>query len=183
MLTVGIGGGQMIKKILPFLLFLICLGFLARGLQLNPREMPSAQIGKKISSQTFQVYQQNGLKSFRDWSGKPLIVHFYASWCNSCQQDTLQLQNLQTNTKALMIGVFYKDQLMHLQDWLALYPKLFHHIILDPKGRLGLELGVVATPETFIVDANGVIRYRYQGPLSFEVIQKQILPLLRQFNE
>ena len=173
MLTVVIGGGLMIKKILPFLLFLICLGFLARGLQLNPKEMPSAQIGKVISDQSFQVYQQKELKTFQDWRGQTLILHFYATWCDSCQQDILQLQSLQNFDNASMMGIFYKDTLKHLKNWQVLHPKLFHQIILDPKGRLGLELGVVATPETFIVDRKGVIRYRYQGPLSDEIIQKQ----------
>jgi cytochrome c biogenesis protein CcmG/thiol:disulfide interchange protein DsbE len=82
---VVIGGGLMIKKIFPFILFLIFLGFLARGLQLNPKEMPSALIGKAISSRSFKVYQHDKLKTFSHWQGQVLIIHFWATWCDSCQ--------------------------------------------------------------------------------------------------
>ena len=179
---VVIGGGLVIKKIFPFILFLIFLGFLARGLQLNPKEMPSALIGKTISSRSFKVYQQDGLKTFSNWQGQVFIIHFWATWCDSCQQDVIELEKLQQMHLAKVLGVNYKDKLANLKSWQKLHPQLFDNIILDREGRLGMDLGVVATPETFIVDSKGVIRYRYQGPLSDELIQKQILPLLRQLN-
>jgi cytochrome c biogenesis protein CcmG/thiol:disulfide interchange protein DsbE len=177
-----IGGGRMIKKIFPFAIFLIFLGFLARGLQLNPKEMPSALVGKTITQKSFKVYPEQSLKTFQDWSPEVLIIHFWATWCDSCQQDVIELEKLHQMHLGKLIGVYYKDKLSHLRPWQTLHPKLFDSIILDKQGRLGMELGVVATPETFIVDTKGVIRYRYQGPLSDDLIQKEILPLLRQLH-
>lgn len=173
----------MLKKLLPLGLFLVVFIFLLRGLQLNPREMPSAQIGKPLPPMMLTLWGENKKNSyFSTYQGMPLIIHFWATWCDSCQQDVLELEKLHQLKMATLLGVNYKDKPKALTAWLALNRMMFDDLILDKDGRLGLELGVVATPETFIVDKNGVIRFRIQGPITNPIIQNQILPLLKELQ-
>lgn len=176
-------GGEMLKKFLPLGIFLLILVFLFRGLQLNPREVPSAQLGHSLPSMSLQLWGEKQKKTnFAQWQGQPIILHFWASWCDSCQQDVLELLKLKNLSFPRLIGVNYKDHTKDLKRWLLVNPSIFDDLIIDKSGRLGLELGVVATPETFIVDKQGVIRFRYQGPLTREVIEKQIMPQIQVLN-
>ena len=173
----------MLKKFLPLGVFLMILVFLFRGLQLNPREMPSAQMGHSLPSMPLQLWGANQKNTyFSQWQGQLLILHFWASWCDSCQQDVLELIKLKNLSATRLIGVNYKDNTKDLKKWLLVNPSIFDDLIIDKNGRLGLELGVVATPETFIVDKQGVIRFRYQGPLTNAVIEKQIMPQIQVLN-
>jgi cytochrome c biogenesis protein CcmG/thiol:disulfide interchange protein DsbE len=159
----------------------IC-GFLARGLQLNPKSMPSVQVGKHLPTQSFQLWGQSKPQQFSKWQGELIILHFWATWCDSCQADILQLEQLHQKTNAILLGVNYKDKTKALQEWMFLHPDVFSDIILDKEGRLGLDLGVVATPETFIIDSKGVIRSRFQGPITEQLIEQQIIPLLEEYS-
>lgn len=173
----------MLKKFLPLGLFLVILLFLFRGLQLNPREMPSAQMGKSLPSMTLRLWgEDKKTTNFSHWRGRPFILHFWATWCDSCQQDVLELEKLKSLEIIKLVGVNYKDQNKAVNNWLSVNPKIFDDLILDKKGRLGLELGVVATPETFIIDKQGVIRFRYQGPLNQAVLEKQMIPMIQELS-
>ncbi len=173
----------MTKRIWPLLVFIMICGFLARGLQLNPKTMPSVVIGKKLPEQSLSLWgQKNHPVTFSKWQGQLIILHFWATWCDSCNQDIAQLQSLHQKSKAQLLGINYKDTKQELQKWLLTHSEIFDDIILDKKGLLGMDLGVVATPETFIVDKQGIIRFRYQGPLTETVIQQQILPTLAEYD-
>ncbi len=173
----------MLKKFLPLTIFLVILLFLFRGLQLNPREISSAQIGKDLPSITLKLWGEDKKTThFSSWRGKPFILHFWATWCDSCQQDVLELEKLKSQHIASIIGVNYKDQIKAVDQWLSVNPKIFDDLILDKTGRLGLELGVIATPETFIIDKQGIIRFRYQGPLNQAVLENQMIPMIQELS-
>lgn len=155
-------------KVWPLAVFLILLLILGRGLQLNPKEMPSARIGTQVPSMTkLDVMKQ-----------KVYLLHFWATWCDTCLEEALFLEKI----KIPLVGVLYKDTMTNFKTWKKIHPNHYQILIQDNKGILGLDMGVVATPETFVIDKHGVIRYRYQGPLSKEIFHKNISPLVHQLE-
>jgi len=163
----------MLKRTIPFILFVLTCVFLARGLQLNPQAMPSAQIGKQLPASI----------DLQGMQGQLIILHFWASWCDSCNQDVAELKELHQKTHAKLLGVNYKDTAKALQRWLTINQNIFDGLIIDKQGLIAMDLGVVATPETFLIDKKGIIRYRHQGPLTMEIINKKIVPILQEYNK
>ena len=111
------------------------------------------------------------------WQGNWYLLHFWASWCDSCQMEFSTLQKYQSYLPIL--GVAYKDSEQESSALMRVWGKTFAAWFSDPKGQLGLELGVTGTPETFLVNPDGRITYRYQGPLTDKIFQTEILSRVR----
>jgi cytochrome c biogenesis protein CcmG/thiol:disulfide interchange protein DsbE len=160
----------MVKKLLLVIPFLILCAILFRGLQLNPQELPTAKLGQKVPAVMVHDSKTNTEYSISHWYGKPFVIHFFASWCDNCEAEMPTLLKWQQQHQITMIGVDYKDTPEAFNKWWNLWGNGFTGWMMDQSGAFGFDLGVVATPETFLVDASGVVRYRYQGPLTDEVI-------------
>ena len=159
------------RKIYPFLpLFSIVLLviILARGLQLNPKDIPSAAIGKPLPK----------VQSLDKMAHQIYLLHFWATWCDSCAFESLILNQIDVP----IVGVLYKDTSIHLKKWLNTHHNPYELLLKDPKGRFGFDMGVVATPETFLIDEEGIIRYRYQGPLTEDILRSEIYPLMQKLK-
>lgn len=160
------------------------LALLGQGLGRDPRELPSALIG-----QPWPAFQLVGLQPpHATWTaqrlqGQPRVVNVWASWCSACREEHPALLALAQRLRAQgraeqLLGLNYKDQPQAALAWLAQGGDPYADAIVDPQGRLGLDLGVYGVPETFVTDAQGVIRYKHVGPLTPEVIEREILPRL-----
>jgi cytochrome c biogenesis protein CcmG/thiol:disulfide interchange protein DsbE len=172
----------MIKKLIPIILFLTALFvILFRGLQLHPQELPSAQVGKALPSiKVFQVSNQK-LVNLSSWYGKPFLIHFWASWCDNC---TVEIPALAKYKKIVpIIGVDYKDRPEDANRMMALWGDTFGGLVHDEQGKFGFDLGVVATPETFLIDNQGLVNYRYQGSMTEDVFNQEFLPRLKGMGE
>lgn len=168
----------MIKKILPFILILGMLFLiLFRGLQLNPKEVPSARIGKALPH--VQVLQMSSKKNvnLEAWYGRPFLIHFWASWCDNCSLEIPILAKYKTLIP--IIGVDYKDTPEASNQMMALWGDTFRGVVNDTEGKFAFDLGVVATPETFLIDKQGIVKYRHQGPLTEEIFNQEIWPQLQ----
>jgi cytochrome c biogenesis protein CcmG, thiol:disulfide interchange protein DsbE len=165
--------------LIPLGLFLALAVFLAIGLKLDPREVPSPLVGKTIPSfrsQKLQAPNQNFTP--QDMQGKVWLLNVWASWCVACQQEHPVLMRFSKTRAVPIIGLDYKDQDAAGLQWLGRHGDPYDFSVTDPLGKAGLDLGVYGVPETFVIDKSGVIRYKHIGPISDETITTKILPLV-----
>ncbi|THF60300.1 DsbE family thiol:disulfide interchange protein [Pseudothauera rhizosphaerae] len=171
------------KFLVPLALFLLLAGFLAYGLKLNPREVPSPLVDKPAPA--FRVAQlQSPEASFalEDMRGKVWLLNVWASWCVSCRAEHPVLLELKQRGVVPVVGLNYKDTVPDALGYLAQHGNPFATIGVDPQGAVGFEYGVYGTPETFLIDANGVIRYKHIGPLTRDTLDKVLLPKIAELS-
>jgi len=155
---------------IPLLLFIILGLFLWKGLSIDPRELPSALIGKPFPE--FNLTEVNNSEQSltkADFVGEPVLVNVWATWCPSCRQEHEQLLRIASSSKIKIIGLNYKDDRVAAQEWLQQLGNPYVMTIYDQDGMLGLDLGVYGAPETYLLDAQGIIRYRQVGVMTEQV--------------
>ncbi|MGL4318563.1 MAG: DsbE family thiol:disulfide interchange protein [Pseudomonas sp.] len=163
--------------LLPLVLFLGVAVFLYRGLFLDPSELPSALIGKPFPEFSLPVVDQPGKTLTRaDLLGKPALVNVWATWCISCRVEHPVLNQL-AQVGVNIYGVNYKDDNAAAQKWLQEFHNPYRLNISDAQGSLGLDLGVYGAPETFLIDAKGIIRHKFVGVIDQTVWREQLAPL------
>jgi cytochrome c biogenesis protein CcmG/thiol:disulfide interchange protein DsbE len=173
----------MIRKWLAFTGFIVLCGFLYRGLQLHPQEMPSVVIGQKLPVVEVMENQTGQKVKISQWFGQPMLIHFWASWCENCAAEMPLLMAWTAEHPVRVIGVDYKDNEVDSKKWWDLWGNVFTGLLNDPKGKFAFNLGVVATPETFLIDAQGIVQYRYQGLLTPEILATEIEPRLKKMSD
>lgn len=168
---------------LPIALFIALIVLLGVGLTLNPREVPSPLVGKAAPHFELPLLlEPNTTFAPKDMTGKVWMFNVWASWCTSCRQEHATLSEFAKSGLIPVFGLNYKDE---RADGIAYLKKLgnpYQLIAYDPSGRVGLDYGVYGTPETYIVDKAGVIRYKRIGPLTPEIIRQKIVPLVHELN-
>jgi cytochrome c biogenesis protein CcmG/thiol:disulfide interchange protein DsbE len=172
-----------LKYGLPLLVFLLLAGFLAVGLTHDPREVPSPFIDKPAPA--FSLAQlHDGAASFKpeDMKGKVWLLNVWASWCVSCRVEHPLLVDMSKKQLVPIIGLNYKDKRDEGMQWLARFGNPYSLSAFDVDGRVGIDYGVYGVPETFVIDKQGVIRYKQIGPITPEALEKTILPLIRRLN-
>ena len=169
----------MLKFIAPLLMFLVLAVFLAIGLNLNPREIPSPLIDQPAPSFTLETLEDRSRTlSTADLKGQVWLLNVWASWCVSCRAEHPVLNRLAARRLAVMIGLNYKDEPDAAKDWLARLGNPYDVSVLDMEGLTGIDWGVYGVPETFVIDKQGLVRYKHTGPVTDKAIEEIILPLL-----
>jgi cytochrome c biogenesis protein CcmG/thiol:disulfide interchange protein DsbE len=176
----------MMRFLVPLGLFIVLVVFLGVGLTLNPREVPSPFIDKPAP--TFQVPQLTAAseqKSFSpaDMRGQVWLFNVWASWCVSCREEHPLLVELARAGTVPVIGLNYKDQTPDALQWLAQHGNPYLLSAVDANGNIGIDYGVYGVPETFVIDKQGVIRYKQIGPITPQALQEKILPLVAQLQQ
>ncbi|MBN7798974.1 DsbE family thiol:disulfide interchange protein [Parahaliea mediterranea] len=168
-----------LKLFLPLILFAALALLLFRGLSLDPQELPSALVDKPFPA--FSLPSLAGGEDLdRDlFSGEVSLVNVWATWCISCRVEHPYLQKL-ADAGVRIIGVNYKDDPEAARRWLAELGDPYRANIVDGAGNLGVDLGVYGAPETYLVDAEGVIRYRHVGVVDERVWTRTLAPLYRE---
>ncbi|NMM13440.1 MAG: DsbE family thiol:disulfide interchange protein [Rhodoferax sp.] len=172
-----------LKFLLPLGVFLGLVAFLAAGLKLNPREVPSPLIDKPAPA--FSLTQlENPAQTIRrdDLLGKVWMLNVWASWCVACRQEHPLLVKFAQSKLLPIYGLNYKDSRPEGLQWLARFGNPYDASLFDQDGRVGIDWGVYGVPETFIIDRQGVVRFKHIGPLTPDVIRSRIEPLVRQLN-
>ncbi len=174
----------MARALIPLAIFLVLAGFLYVGLSLDPKEVPSALIEKPAPDFTLpslmDLTQQTASSDFK---GKAYLFNVWASWCVSCRIEHPLLIELAKNSNIPIFGLNYKDQSGDAIRWLNKYGNPYSAIGYDNTGRVGIDWGVYKVPETFVVGPKGIIHYKHLGPISNEVLQTEILPLIKKLNK
>jgi len=171
------------RFLLPLGIFLVIVVFLGIGLTLNPREIPSPLIDKPAPAFTLaQLSNPEKTFSQKDMLGKVWMLNVWASWCVACREEHPVLVELARSKAVPIYGLNYKDKREDALAWLRQFGDPYVLSIMDNAGRTGIDYGVYGVPETFIIDKQGVIRYKNIGPVTHEVLQAKILPLIRKLQ-
>ncbi|HBO3196737.1 TPA: DsbE family thiol:disulfide interchange protein [Pseudomonas aeruginosa] len=161
--------------LLPLVLFLGVSVFLYRGLFLNPQELPSALIDKPLPAFSLpDLKNEQRLISEKDLKG-PALINVWATWCPTCQAEHQMLNRL-AKASVVIHGVNYKDDGAAARQWLQDYLDPYQVNVADPQGSLGINLGVYGAPETFLIDAQGIIRHKYVGAIDEKVWREELAP-------
>lgn len=172
------------RYLIPLAVFLVLVGFLAVGLRLDPREVPSPLIGKPVPDFSLPLLTEPGRAlSPHDLRGQVWILNVWASWCVACRQEHPVLVDFAKSSKVPLYGLNYKDKRDDALRWLKQFGDPYRQSLSDTDGLVGIDLGVYGVPETFVVDKEGVIRHKHIGPVTPEALQKTILPLLGKLGE
>jgi cytochrome c biogenesis protein CcmG/thiol:disulfide interchange protein DsbE len=148
----------------------------------SPTYIPSGMVGKPAPDLGLPAMDTESQGFTRDelGKGKPILVNFWASWCIPCRIEHPTLQALSAKGEVELYGIDYKDDPKAARGFLKEFGDPYQKIDSDKQGRVSIDWGVTGVPETFVVDANGVIRAHYAGPLTEDVLQRVILPAMAQ---
>jgi cytochrome c biogenesis protein CcmG/thiol:disulfide interchange protein DsbE len=164
--------------------FVVLVGLLAVGLRLDPREVPSPLIGKPAPAFELPLLQQPD-KSFseKDMLGTVWVMNVWASWCPPCLVEHPVVSELARSGIAPVVGLNYKDVREDALPWLKRNGDPFKVIAYDAAGRIAIDYGVYGVPETYVIDRKGIIRYKRVGPLTPEIIQNKVRPLIEELSK
>jgi cytochrome c biogenesis protein CcmG/thiol:disulfide interchange protein DsbE len=170
--------------LLPLVLFVGLVAFLMVGLRRDPHEIPSPFINKPAPA--FKLTQlQDPAKTFsaQDMRGKVWLLNFWGTWCVACREEHPLLIQYSKTGAVPIYGVDYKDERATALQLLEEEGNPYTVTASDPEGRLSIDYGVYGAPETFLIDRDGVIRYKQIGPITEEAWQKEILPRVQKLNQ
>jgi cytochrome c biogenesis protein CcmG/thiol:disulfide interchange protein DsbE len=168
---------------IPLLVFALLAAFFALGLTHDPRELPSPFIGKPAPAFRLELLHDAKLAfTPEDMKGKVWLLNVWASWCVSCRVEHPLLVDLSKQLRVPIVGLNYKDKREDGVDWLAKFGNPYVLSAWDGDGRVGIDYGVYGVPETYLIDKQGVVRYKQIGPVTPEALEKEILPLIRKLG-
>lgn len=174
-----------LKLFVPLLLFFTLVAVFTYTLlkdDYNPRDLPSALIDKSLPE--FQLYAlepETKQLSLADLKGEPFLLNVWATWCVSCRVEHPYFMKLQQQGVKI-VGLNYKDKRKKALDWLAQLGNPYALNIFDEEGSMALDLGVYGAPETYLVDANGIVKAKFVGVVNAEVWQRQFAPIYQQLQ-
>jgi cytochrome c biogenesis protein CcmG, thiol:disulfide interchange protein DsbE len=174
----------MTRFAIPLVLFILLVAFLAIGLRHDPHEVPSPLINK--AAPAFQLPQlQDPTRKFsaQDMRGRVWLLNVWASWCVTCRDEHPLLIQYARSGALPIYGLNYKDKREDALSWLAELGDPYVLSVADTDGRVGIDYGVYGAPETYLIDRDGIIRFKQIGPVTPDIWQKTILPLAQQLNK
>ena len=170
----------MYKYLLPVILFFVLCGFLFIGLYKDPSKVDSPLIGKSVPEFSLpRLEKPNDLISDKEFLGKVSILNVWGTWCFACKQEHPVLLDLAKRNVAPIYGLNYKDDSEQAKMYLRDFGNPFVSNAVDKTGRVAIDWGVYGAPETFIMDKKGIIRHKHIGPLTIEIVEGEILPLIQ----
>jgi cytochrome c biogenesis protein CcmG/thiol:disulfide interchange protein DsbE len=170
------------RYLLPLGIFLVLAAFLAVGLRLDPREVPSPLVGKPAPA--FSLPQlKDPAQAFgtEQMKGQVWVLNVFASWCVPCLAEHPYVTEL-ARAGVPVVALNYKDKPEDATAWLAKHGDPYRFVAADRDGRVGIDYGVYGVPETFVIDRQGVIRFKQIGPITPEVLRDTLLPLVKKLD-
>lgn len=171
-----------LKLFAPLLIFLLLATLFFYILRLDdydPEALPSALLGKAVPEFSLPVLLHDDVQFNQDSiKGEVALLNVWATWCPTCVAEHAYLLELVKDTPITLYGINYKDDDDAAREWLNRLGNPYKAVIVDADGRLGLDLGVYGAPETYLIDAKGIIRYKHVGALNERVWQEKFVPVL-----
>ena len=164
------------RLFVPLLAFAVLALFLLRGLKLDPHEMPSALLDKPWPAFSLAALEDGKTITQDTLKGQKALVNVWATWCITCRVEHPYLMQLKQEG-VLLYGINYKDQAPEARRWLQEKGNPYAFTITDADGKLGIDLGVFGAPETYFIDATGVIRYKHVGDLNERIWKEKLQPI------
>ena len=180
---------RMLKFLIPLALFLVAVGFLFRGLYLDPHEVPSPLVGKPAPSFKAPLLagkeagKAGKLFSSADMKGQVWLLNVWASWCAACREEHPLLMAMEKTGQIATYGLAYKDTDTEALAVLLEHGNPYRAVLTDADGKIGIDYGVYGVPETYVIDQAGVIRYKQIGPITEEILLTKIAPLIKKLQQ
>lgn len=172
--------GRYLKFALPALVLLALVGLFARGLFINPTIVDSPLIGKPAPAFSLPALKDpKQTLTQAAFQGQVYLLNVWGSWCVACRDEHTALMQFATEHVLPIYGLDYKDERSAAEDMLVKQGDPYTAIAYDASGDVGINWGVYGAPETFLVDKQGVIRRKYIGPLTMDLIRDDIMPRIR----
>ncbi len=160
--------------IVPLLVFLGLVAFLLTQNGRDPNVDTFSMLNKPLPAFALADLQDPARTLTQaSWQGHPYFMNVWATWCTSCAEEHPMLQTIASSGVPLY-GILYKDQRETALDYLSKHGNPFQQVANDEAGSLGIDLGVTGAPETFLIDAQGIIRYHMDGPID-QALWEQVL--------
>lgn len=170
--------------VIPLVLVVVLIVFLAIGLGHDPHEVPSPLINKPAPQfQLAQLRDPSKQFSAAEMRGKVWLLNVWASWCITCRDEHPLLIEYARSKAVPIYGLNYKDKREDALEWLGDLGDPYVLSVSDLEGRVGIDYGVYGAPETYLIDRNGVIRFKQVGPVTPDIWMKKILPLAAELNK
>lgn len=174
--------------VIPLLLVLGVLGLMGFGIYWNTehlqREVPSPLINQPAPDFKLpRLMHPDQQVSKADLLGNPYLLNVFGSWCFACGEEHPVLMNFASQLGVPLIGYNYKDRPEDAKAWLAKHGNPYHMVIADTQGLTAIDFGVYGAPETYLIDARGIIRYKHIGPLTPELVRKVLEPKIRALKQ
>lgn len=169
------------RRWLPLVFFLLLVGFFAKGLFLNPREVPSPFIGQPAPTFALPVVgQPDQVFNANDMKGQVWLLNVWAPWCVSCRVEHQFLLALaESRTAPPIVGLNWKDRNREAELLLMQTGNPYVAVPDDLSGRVGIDWGVTGTPETYLIDASGTVRYKHVGPIDLDIWVNKFVPMIK----
>jgi len=173
--------------LLPLGLALLLFSLLARALQAGEprtlaRSAPSALLMQPAPALDLPPLDPAATLRPAQLRGQVWVLNVWASWCAPCRTELPALRALGEQARVPLVGLNYKDSAPQGLAWLRQHGNPFQLNLADAQGQVALDWGVVAVPETFVVDAQGRVRFKHSGPLTAEQVQRELLPLIERLR-
>lgn len=170
---------EVIRYLLPLGIFALLVGVFAVGLQRDPKLVPSPLVGKAAPAFSLpRVEDPNRTLGLEDLRGKASLLNVWASWCVACRDEHPLLVQLARENRFPIYGLNYKDEREDAMRWLGRFGNPYTASAHDLSGKVGIDWGVYGVPETFVIDHEGFIRHKHIGPITPQVWEQEILPVL-----
>ncbi len=168
---------------LPLAAFAVLAALLAAGVWMsrNPNRdaLPSPLIGKPAPAFSLPVlHDPSYTVSLGDLKGQPFLLNVWGSWCVECQAEHPVLTRFAETKRLRVVGYNWKDERADALRWLEQFGNPYMVVLSDIQGRIALDWGIYGAPETFLVDAHGIVRWKHVGPLTDKIIANELLPKL-----
>lgn len=165
----------------PIVAFLVIAVFLYRGLNLNPRYIPSPLVGKPAPEFSLPSLADPTIEvGTADMAGKLSMMNVWGTWCVECRYEHAFLLELSRTTGIPIYGFNLKDERDAALDWLATLGNPYVTTGADEEGRVAIDWGIYGAPETFLIDRDGTILHKHISPLTAEVWERDFMPIVRE---
>jgi len=190
------------KFLIPLALFFGLVAFLAVGLKRDPREIPSPLVGKPAPAFSLPTLTGDQPFSPADYKGQVWLFNVWATWCVACREEHPLLVEFSKTQSVPIIGLSYKEVQAADQTngplsddaklslarerglrFLQRQGDPYKLSVMDLDGSVGIDYGVYGVPETYVIDREGIIRYKQVGPVTPEILETKLLPLIRQLEK
>jgi cytochrome c biogenesis protein CcmG/thiol:disulfide interchange protein DsbE len=172
------------KYFIPLAVFIVLVVFLAVGLKLDPKHIPSPFIGKPAPEFSLpELHRPDRVISNAEMQGKVWLLNVWASWCVSCRAEHDVVKKFVSMNLAPVYGLNYKDKPEEAKAWLKNLGDPYQASLVDVSGDTGIDWGVYGVPETFVMDKKGIVRFKHVGPITEQSLQEKIVPLVRELNK
>jgi cytochrome c biogenesis protein CcmG/thiol:disulfide interchange protein DsbE len=177
----------MIKRLLPLIAFSLLALLLGVGVLMNSGKdtsaIPSPLIGKPAPAFSLPVLgEPSRLITNADLRGAPYLLNVWGSWCPACRDEHPVITELAQSGRIKVVGYDYKDEPEDALRWLEQFGNPYALVIADQDGRAAFDWGIYGAPESFLVDAQGFVRWKFIGPMTDEVVREQLLPELEKLK-